>query len=108
MALRGLWCRAHGSREVFGKPAARLSRYLPMLCSPSDLTPDGTSISLNWQGGSRWGPFSDAEITDLVVFDRHLTDVEVQQASALLGSVPAQPRVCCWDGHEAIQVVSDV
>eukprot|EP00045_Choanoeca_perplexa_P013664 m.155464 g.155464 ORF g.155464 m.155464 type:complete len:1059 (-) comp16417_c0_seq1:98-3274(-) len=75
--------------------------------SPSDLTPDGTAIGINWRGSSGSGAFSDAEVTDVVVFDRHLSDAEVQQASAVLGAVPSQPRVCCWDGHEAVQVVSE-
>ena len=43
----------------------------------------------------------------MVVFQRHLSDAEVDQVNSLLLNIPQQPAPCCWDGHLAVQEVSN-
>jgi hypothetical protein len=41
-------------------------------------------------------------LSDLVIYDKHLTDDEVKEISDLLVvNVPRTTR-CCWDGHTAV------
>jgi len=54
---------------------------------------------------SKWS-YSDCEVTDVIIFQRHLSDQEVSEVNALLMGVPDAPTPCCWDGHLAVQEVT--
>eukprot|EP00056_Hartaetosiga_gracilis_P010237 m.150073 g.150073 ORF g.150073 m.150073 type:complete len:1083 (+) comp13278_c0_seq1:52-3300(+) len=50
---------------------------------------------------------SDCFVSDVVIFNRHLTDEEIDDISFLLRGQPERPTVCCWDGHKGVVEVTD-
>lgn len=60
----------------------------------------GFTLALGAAGG--WS--SDAIVTDLIIFDRHLSDAEVTTVNTYLQDPPSRPQPCCWDLHTSVAV----
>ena len=55
----------------------------------------------NWSPNERGSDFA---ISDLVVFDRVLSDDEVVKISTLMQNREKRPVQCCWDAHMGVKV----
>lgn len=57
----------------------------------------GALDNTNWYG-------SDFALSDLVIFDRELSDEEVVKISNLMQNREKRPMQCCWDEHMGVKV----